>query len=321
MKNNHHQDFEYDVALSFAGEDRKYVESIATHLKERGIKVFYDKYEQVELWGKDLYTHLDNVYRKKARYCVMFISKHYKEKLWANLERESAQARAFSENEEYILPARFDDTEIPGIRPTVGYISLKDFTPSEFIELILQKIGLPISKNFLPSNLSKLFKFVKARTKKEKEKIRMIAEQLFKELSMMNEDELRFIFYMCKYACPTGLLYNNVHMNSIYFERLTKMTKEQIEEIIVNLEEFGFSASIIEDKSHTWAGHGRMGKHCRLQMEVYNRSVGFVDAFPEADNNVTCILVAIIHALGERLCDGCQEKAFLRLDFSSLGKK
>lgn len=46
-------DYKYDIALSFAGEDREYVEKVATLLKENGIKVFYDKFEQVDLWGKD----------------------------------------------------------------------------------------------------------------------------------------------------------------------------------------------------------------------------------------------------------------------------
>jgi len=38
--------FEYDVALSFAGEDRAYVEKVAKYLKEKSIRVFYDKYEK-----------------------------------------------------------------------------------------------------------------------------------------------------------------------------------------------------------------------------------------------------------------------------------
>jgi len=37
--------FEYDVALSFAGEDRAYVEKVAKYLKEKDIKVFYDDCE------------------------------------------------------------------------------------------------------------------------------------------------------------------------------------------------------------------------------------------------------------------------------------
>src|SRR5207244_3233712 len=110
--------YDYDVTLSFAGEDRAYVEQVAAALYALGIRVFYDRYEQVDLWGKDLYTHLDDVYRKRARYCVVFISRHYGEKLWPNHERKSAQARAFEETSEYILPIRFDATEVPGMLPT-----------------------------------------------------------------------------------------------------------------------------------------------------------------------------------------------------------
>jgi hypothetical protein len=133
--------YEYDVALSFAGEDREYVNAVATHLQACDIKVFYDMFEQVDLWGKELYTHLDGVYRHKARFCVMFISENYQRKNWTNHERESAQARAFQENEDYILPARFDDTEIPGVRPTVGYINLRDHTPKQFAELCKLKLN------------------------------------------------------------------------------------------------------------------------------------------------------------------------------------
>lgn len=48
---------QFDVALSFSGEDRKYVEKVAYFLKKMGYSVFYDKYEKVSLWGKDLYEH------------------------------------------------------------------------------------------------------------------------------------------------------------------------------------------------------------------------------------------------------------------------
>lgn len=146
--------YEYDVALSFAGENREYVEGVAIQLKSFGISVFYDLFKQVELWGKDLYTHLDDIYRNKARFCVIFISKFYQKKSWTNHERKSAQARAFQKKEEYILFARFDDTEIPGVRPTVGYISLRDFTPQQFANLIIQKLELarPASSSLIKAS-------------------------------------------------------------------------------------------------------------------------------------------------------------------------
>lgn len=136
------QEYNYDVALSFAGEDREYVEEVANILHALGGKVFYDKYEEGDLWGKDLYTHLDDVYQRHAKYCVMFISKHYAAKLWTNHERQSAQARALQSKQEYILPVRFDDTEVPGIRPTTSYVEASHKTPTELAYLISIKIGL-----------------------------------------------------------------------------------------------------------------------------------------------------------------------------------
>jgi hypothetical protein len=135
------QKYDYHVALSFAGEDRKYVEQVASCLAQQGVKVFYDKFEEATLWGKNLYTHLRNVYEKKALFTVMFVSKAYKENVWPNHERESAQARAFESNREYILPAFFDKSvRVPGMLKTTGWISLLDRTPEELAKLIIEKL-------------------------------------------------------------------------------------------------------------------------------------------------------------------------------------
>lgn len=131
----------YDVVLSFAGEDRAYVEQVATWLEARGVVVFYDKFEEANLWGKDLAEYFDSIYRKQGRYCVMFASRHYGEKLWTRHERRSALAKALEARGEYVLPARFDDTEIPGLRPTIAYQDLRIMDPETLGELVLQKLG------------------------------------------------------------------------------------------------------------------------------------------------------------------------------------
>ena len=133
-------EYKYDVTLSFAGEDREYVEKVAQILIDEKIKVFYDKFEEVDLWGKDLGVHFDYVYRKGAKYCVPFISKSYKDKIWTNHEIKTAISRSIETNVEYILPARFDDTEIDGIRPTLAFIDLRKVTPEKFAHLIMKKL-------------------------------------------------------------------------------------------------------------------------------------------------------------------------------------
>ncbi|MBK9662189.1 MAG: TIR domain-containing protein [Nitrosomonas sp.] len=67
---------------------------------------------------------------------LMFISLNYKKKYWTNHERQAAQSRAFEEKSEYILPARFDDTEIPGLLPTIQCIDLRIHTPEELALLV-----------------------------------------------------------------------------------------------------------------------------------------------------------------------------------------
>jgi hypothetical protein len=133
---------EYDVALSYASEDRAYVEEVAALLVAGGITCFFDRYQEASLWGKDLYQHLHDVYFKRSRYTIVFISKHYAAKIWTNHELRSAQARALHENREYVLPARLDDTEIPGLNPNTAYIDLQSLNASDFAELIFQKLNI-----------------------------------------------------------------------------------------------------------------------------------------------------------------------------------
>ncbi len=130
----------YDIALSFAGEDRQYAQGLAQRLQKRGVNVFYDEFEQAKLWGKNLYDYLADLYSNQAAYCAIFISEHYERKAWTNHERQNAQARAFRENREYILPLKLDDTSIPGLPETVGYVDLRHTTLDRVAELVVEKL-------------------------------------------------------------------------------------------------------------------------------------------------------------------------------------
>jgi Uncharacterized protein containing a TIR (Toll-Interleukin 1-resistance) domain len=146
---------EYDVALSFAGENREYVERVAKYLKNRGINVFYDMFEQASLWGKDLYSYLDDIYQHRARYCIVFLSEHYASKNWTRHEMGSAFSRAFTEREEYLLPVKIDDIQLPGVRITTGYIDARMVTPEEIAELFINKVSLQ-NNNLTLQNANKI---------------------------------------------------------------------------------------------------------------------------------------------------------------------
>ena len=130
---------EFDVCFSFAGEQREYVEKTYEACRKLGIKVFYDKAVETQIWGKNLIEVFFDIYKEKANYCVMFISKEYATKTWTKFERRTALERALKSENEYILPVRFDDTEIIGLHSSISYIDAKSISPDELAEMIYQK--------------------------------------------------------------------------------------------------------------------------------------------------------------------------------------
>lgn len=134
-------DYQYDVVLSFAGEDREYVEQVAILLKKNNVRVFYDRFEQANLWGKNLYNELSVVYSTRSKYCIIFVSQHYIEKDWTNLELESIQERSFTQRDEYTLPVRFDNSVLKGLKKTIGYLDANIYSPDKLVNLFLEKIG------------------------------------------------------------------------------------------------------------------------------------------------------------------------------------
>lgn len=138
-------DREFDVALSFAGEDRKHAHELAEFLKRNGVTVFYDEFYKAELWGRDLYQHLQHIYKDKSRYCVVFVSEAYLLKSWTRHELKQAQARAFEESREYVLPIRLDNSSLPGLNATIGYVDLRTASVAEVACMLLEKLGRPVS--------------------------------------------------------------------------------------------------------------------------------------------------------------------------------
>jgi len=132
--------YQYDIAISFAGEDRHIAKSIAEKIKSEGVEVFYDEFKEDELWGRNGYEYFVDVFAHKSKYCLMLISKHYERKVWTTHERRAAQSRAMKDKEPYILPLRLDDTELPGEIHTVFYQDLRQKSIDDVTDLLLKKL-------------------------------------------------------------------------------------------------------------------------------------------------------------------------------------
>jgi hypothetical protein len=103
---------DYDVAVSFAGEHRAYVEAVVDAAKALGLRVFYDRDMTNELWGQNFVTAFRKVYSSQTRFFVPFISGEYFAKPYPRDEFSYAMLRAVEQGDGYILPVLMDDSEI-----------------------------------------------------------------------------------------------------------------------------------------------------------------------------------------------------------------
>lgn len=83
----------YDVALSFAGEDRAYAEHLRDALEDLGHSVFYDLAEQHHILGEDVEAYLGPIYNSRSRYVVPVLGEMYGRKRWTLFESEQYKDR------------------------------------------------------------------------------------------------------------------------------------------------------------------------------------------------------------------------------------
>ena len=130
----------FDVALSFAGEDRGIAQSLATGLRAKSLRVFYDMFYQSDLVGEDLSRLLAMIYSQASRFCAVLISKHYPQKSWPKKELAHVQERVIFGDDAYLIPVRLDSTTVDGISSTVGHIDLREHSIDQAVEMIADKI-------------------------------------------------------------------------------------------------------------------------------------------------------------------------------------
>lgn len=131
---------EFDVAISFAGPERDYARAIASIAQANGVKVFLDEFYESHIWGKNLVEFLSDIYEKKARYCLIIISKEYCQRIYTNVERRAALDRAITNKSEYILPIVTDNSWIDGLPKATAYLDLRRKSIIKICEALVKKI-------------------------------------------------------------------------------------------------------------------------------------------------------------------------------------
>lgn len=133
--------YEFDAAISFAGEDREIAEKLANALKGKGMRVFHDEFYKSNLWGKKLTKHFQEVYGPKPRFVIVLISKYYPAKDWTDFEFSIARREAKERKSEFILPVKLDNTKISGIHEDVMYLDFNREGIDGIVKCFLDKLS------------------------------------------------------------------------------------------------------------------------------------------------------------------------------------
>jgi TIR domain len=131
----------YDLAVSFAGEHRDYVERTVRACEELGLRVFYDRNMNNEWWGKNFIREQRKVYSSQTRYFVPFISAEYLAKPIPMDEFSAAMMTAVKLGDGYVLPVLMDDAQVPPelLHPHIHYLRSKDYSPEELAQQLHAK--------------------------------------------------------------------------------------------------------------------------------------------------------------------------------------
>lgn len=180
--------YEFDVCISFAGEQRAIAEEIAKKLKEDyHLSVFYDDYEKLKFWGENHFNYLYEVYSQKSMFCLMLLSEEYLQKNWTNHELKAVQSRVLKERRPYVLPIKLDaNVAMPIEFENIGWLDYRSEDLEAFCSQINDKVWAIKQNHWLMAdemaeifNKGFLFRLFFEPFKEEIAKLKIAEEQLF----------------------------------------------------------------------------------------------------------------------------------------------
>jgi hypothetical protein len=131
-------DIAFQVGLSFPGEKRAYVKTVASSLNETlgPDAVFYDFDYQAQLARPNLDTYLQNIYARQCRLIVVFLCADYAAKEWCGLEWRVVRELIKSRKDDRVMYVRLDHAQVDGAFSIDGYIDGTTHSPSAVASLI-----------------------------------------------------------------------------------------------------------------------------------------------------------------------------------------
>ncbi len=106
------RDFEFDIAISFAGEHRALAREIAVQLRILDCNPFFDENFETNFLGGAWSQQFERIFGTDSRLVVCILDAHYRQKIWPTFERECFLPRVEAKE---VIPVYLDETTFVGI--------------------------------------------------------------------------------------------------------------------------------------------------------------------------------------------------------------
>lgn len=136
------EDYEFDFAISFAGENRVLAKTIADLLGVLDCTVFYDEYFEANYLGRTWSKQFSEIFGKKSRLVICLLDKFHAEKIWPTFERDCFKPRIADAS---VIPIYLDDTKFAGIPDDIVGITFKGYKADDE-DAITDKIVLKLEE-------------------------------------------------------------------------------------------------------------------------------------------------------------------------------
>lgn len=134
----------FQVALSFPGEVRDFVNAVAQEL-ERILgphNYFYDSNYVSQLARPSLDTLLQDLYGNRSQLIVLFLCSKYQDKFWCGIEFRSIREIINRKAHNRVMFVRMDDGQVEGVFPSDGYIDGRIHGPVAIARFISERVEL-----------------------------------------------------------------------------------------------------------------------------------------------------------------------------------
>jgi hypothetical protein len=139
------KDYEFDFAISFAGENRDLSRMIKDQLVVMDCSVFFDELFENNYLGRTWGKTFEEIFTQRSRLVVCLLDIYHRRKIWPTFERDCFTPRIA---DEAVIPIFLDDTAFPGISQDIVGIrfvadaskNLEDQVTDEIVFRLLERL-------------------------------------------------------------------------------------------------------------------------------------------------------------------------------------